>query len=627
MGSKYIIDGMPLDVYCKKHELNFRTQSNRVRDYTKKHPELSEQDAIKLAISKCGVHPGTKFMYGNISLAEWCRQNDKSYDCMISRVESIKTSFPDIDDNEATRIAIEDYSDKGIKYFYDGIPLVEYCKLHPEYLYSSVSLYIRRKKEKNPNLSDQEIIDFYFETEHTTHTYNFIDDVSLMEYCDNHDIVYTSIIQALSRMRKNEKYKNLSEQERLNIAIANYKKPYLFWGKKTLASYCRENNYSYNSVYNYMVQMMKNNPTITYIEAIESAFANIKRYGIKYYYKGLPLIQYCKNHDLREDYVRARILYLLQSQNMVLENAIEEAITYYEIKKRLNDIDKIFYYLKNIIKNIDEKILKEILFYLKIDFQNFQFLMDNFSNVLDSIYFIWYFHDSNSGDLISVSEIRIKEILSSIQSLPSLPIVEENILKIDLGYLIGTYKANLFDTRYLILLHQEKLHYHILLGLINYYNLNLSEEDKKDIINDANLYLLELIEKNNNNNIAMVISYLNKSIKGFILNKVLVFARQQGNLSLYSPIYKNRISKNEKLLIDKITDKKSDNPFRDEIQEIICSLDSTSQSFIYYKFYECLSNEEISSILNIDLDELNAFEKCILGRLSENKSLKKLVKK
>ena len=253
--------------------------------------------------------------------------------------------------------------------------------------------------------------------------------------------------------------------------------------------------------------------------------------------------------------------------------------------------------------------------------------MDNFSNVLDSIYFIWYFHDSNSGDLISVSEIRIKEILSSIQLLPSLSIVEENILKIDLGYLIGTYKANLFDTRYLILLHQEKLHYHILLGLINYYNLNLSEEDKKDIINDANLYLLELIEKNNNNNIAMVISYLNKSIKGFILNKVLVFARQQGNLSLYSPIYKNRISKNEKLLIDKITDKKSDNPFRDEIQEIICSLDSTSQSFIYYKFYECLSNEEISSILNIDLDELNAFEKCILGRLSENKSLKKLVKK
>lgn len=626
MGSKYIIDGMPLDVYCKKHELNFRTQSNRVRDYIKKYPELSEQEAIKLAISKCGVHPGTKFMYGNISLAEWCRKNDKSYDCMISRVESIKTSFPDIDDNEATRIAIEDYSDKGIKYFYDGIPLVEYCKLHPEYLYSSVLLYIRRKKEKNSDLDTQKIIDSYFEIEHTQHTYHFMDNVPLMEYCDSNDIIYTSIISALSKMRKDDKYKNLSEQERLNIAITNYKKPYLFWGEKTLASYCRENNYSYNSVYNYMVQMMKNNPTISYTEAIESAFANIKRYGINYYYKGLPLIQYCKDHDLREDYVRARILYLLQSQNMVLENAIEESITYYERKKRLNDVNKVFDYLKN-TKNIDERILKEILLYLKIDFQNVLFLMDKFSNILDIIYFIWYFHDCNSEGLIRVSEIRVKEIMLSIQSLPSLPIVEENILKMDLGYLIGIYKAKLFDTRYLILLHQEKLHYHILLGLMSYYSLDLSEEDKKDIINDANLYLLELVEKNNNNNIAMVVSYLNKSIKGFILNKVLVFRRQQGNLSLYSPIYKNKTSKNEKILIDKITDKKNDNLFSDEIQEIICSLDSTSQSFIYYKFYECLSNEEISSILNIDLDELNAFEKCILGRLSENESLKKLVKK
>lgn len=152
-------------------------------------------------------------MYGNISLAEWCRQNDKSYDCMISRVESIKTSFPDINDNEATRIAVEDYSDKGIKYFYDGISLVEDCKLHPKYLYSSISSYIRRKKEKNPNLSYQEILDFYFDKTHTTHTYHFIDDVPLMEWCDNHDISYTSIIQTLAKMRKNIKYKNLSEQE------------------------------------------------------------------------------------------------------------------------------------------------------------------------------------------------------------------------------------------------------------------------------------------------------------------------------------------------------------------------------------------------------------------------------
>ncbi len=626
MRSKYIVDGMTLDVYCKKHNLNFRTQSNRVRDYIKKYPELSEQEAIELAISKCGVHfSGTKFWYGDISLAEFCRRNDRNYSSMVSRVETIKASFQNIDDNEAVRIAIEDYNDKGIKYFYDGIPLVEYCKLHPEYLYSTVSLYIRRKKEKNPNLDIQEIINSYFEIEHKGHTCHFIDGMPLIEYCDSHDIVYSSIISILSKMRKDNRYKNLSEHERLNIAIANYKKPYLFFGEKTLASYCRENDYSYNTIYNYVIHMIKSNPNISYREAIESAFNNIKRYGIKYYHKGIPLIQYCREHELREDYVRARVLNLLKKQNMLLEDAIEEAVTYYENKKRLNNINKIFNYLKN-TKDIDKVILKEILEYLKIDSQNIIFLMDKFSNILDTIYFIWYFHDNKPENLMSVSEFRVKEIFLLSQSLSSLSFDEENILKIDLGYLIGIYKTKIFDTRYLILLHQEKLHYHILLGLISYYGLSISEEDKKDIINDANLYLLELIEKNNNNNNAMTISYLNKAIKGFIVKKVLDFIKHQNNISLYSPIIKNNSSKGEKLLIDKIAATKVDNPFSADVQEIIRSLDSLSQSFIYYKYYECLSNEEISNILNIDSDELGVLEKSILERLSENESLKRLVK-
>ena len=55
MGSKYKIDGVSLDVYCKEHDLNFRTQQNRVREYIKKHPNLSEEDAIKLALSRCGT--------------------------------------------------------------------------------------------------------------------------------------------------------------------------------------------------------------------------------------------------------------------------------------------------------------------------------------------------------------------------------------------------------------------------------------------------------------------------------------------------------------------------------------------------------------------------------------------
>lgn len=96
MKSKYIIDGIPLDVYCKKHNLNFRTQSNRVRNYIKNHPELSQEEAIKLAISRCGLHHCTKYIYNSISLSEWCRNNNENYYSMVSRIESIQKSMTNI---------------------------------------------------------------------------------------------------------------------------------------------------------------------------------------------------------------------------------------------------------------------------------------------------------------------------------------------------------------------------------------------------------------------------------------------------------------------------------------------------------------------------------------------------
>ena len=115
--SKYIVFGVPLDVYCREHNLNFSTQSNRVRESIKKHPELSEEEAGNLAISRCGINYHVKYWYGDITLADWCRLHNKNYYTMVSRVENIEKNIPDIDDREATRIAIEDYNDNGIKYF------------------------------------------------------------------------------------------------------------------------------------------------------------------------------------------------------------------------------------------------------------------------------------------------------------------------------------------------------------------------------------------------------------------------------------------------------------------------------------------------------------------------------
>lgn len=623
MKSKYIINGISLDIYCKENNLNFRTQSNRVREYIKKHPELSESEAIKLALSKCGTHSyGTKYWYGNISLAEYCRQNDKNYYSMVSRVEDIKKELSDISDNEAVRISIEDYNDRGIKYFYNGIPLVDYCRIHPEYLYSTISLYIRRKKEKYPNLDTQEIIDTYFKIEHQKHTFHFIDGIPLIEYCNNNDIIYRSVLSALSRMRNNDKYKNLTEQERLKLIIDNYKRPYLFFEGMSLYAYCKENNYLYNTVFNYVINMINNNPSISYEEAISSAINTIKRYGIIYYYKGIPLVEYCQLNDLRDDYIRSRILLLLQSTNISLEEAIEESVSYYERKKRINNINKIFGFLKS-NPSIEENLLSNILLYLQIDYNNYLHIKEKFNTTIEAIYFIWYFGIPNNNNLLTISEQTYKDISLFIESITN---DKDKVLNIDLTYLIGIYKSNLYDSRYLIILHQENYHHHLLISLMQNYSIYLNKEEKEDIINDTNLYLLELIDLNNNNNIAMVISYLNKCIRGFIIGKLLLIIEQRREKSIYSPVYKKDSSKKDILLIDKMSDNQVEDIFGDEVKEVIKSLDSLSKHFIYYKFYECLSYDEISTILNIPIEELKLLEKNTLERLSSNETLKKLVK-
>lgn len=621
MSSKYMVGEIPLDRYCKENKLNFKTQSNRIRDYIKRYPKLSEQDAIKLAISRCGSH--FTYWYNNHSLFQYCAENDKNYNSMLSRIESIKKLYPNVDNNEIVRVAIEDYSDNGIKYFYNGIPLVAYCQLHPEFNYSSILTYIRRKRIKSPNFDTQLIINSYFKEEHLSHTYHIIDGSRLREYCDNHGIVYNSILSSISKMRKNVKCKDLSDHERLKIAITKYKRPYLFYKGVSLFVYCKENDYSYNTVYNYVVKMIETNPEITYEEAIESAFSTIKRYGIKYYYNGIPLVNYCFDQQLNIYYVRDRILLLLQSENMSVDQAIEESLHYYENKKYLNNLNRIFNYLK-CEKSLNEEIIKLICSYLKIDYQNVIFLKNKFTNISDIIYFIWFFYDINMDGLISVSEEKEQEVFSCANAFPS---NKNDIININLNLLIGMYKANIFDTRYLIIVHQENFHYYTLIQLLNSYSITINQEDTKDIINDTNLFLLELIEKNNNNNIAMVISYIKKSIKGFIMNRLLNYINSTAKIiSLNSPTYKNSNSTNERLLIDELMYKKINNLFSDEIQEIISTLDNTTKSFIYYKYYQCLPYDEIASILDMNMEQLLIFEKNILAILYENKSLKKLVK-
>ena len=621
---KYFYEGKTLDEYCEEQGLNVDTQRNRIKIYSDEHPDMPIDEVIKTVLSTCGK-VAYRYEYDGKSLAEYCRENNLSYATMVDRVINIKKKNPDLTDDEATRIAVEDFTDRGIKYFYSGMPLIDYCRLHPEYNYVSVRTYLMRKLDKEPSANIQEIIDSYFLIEHQAHTYHFVDGKPLYDYCEQKGITYNSIMSSLSRMRKNPKYNLLSEQERLKIALENYQNYvgcYLYYKGISLFTYCKENDYSYNTIYNYIFALIKENHDITLEEAMEIAFSNIKRNGIKYYYKKEPLISYCRRVGLNEDYVRERATNNLNRANVTMEEAVEESIGYYNRKKYYDDLKSIFQYLKE-AEHISEESLKEILNFLNIDYENVIQLLECQNNLSTIVNLIWYFHDNEEGEKLSISMNTLKSVLEKSKLLEK--ISDAEVREIDIIFLIGVYKSGLFDTRYLILLHQEKYHYSRIRSYLFAYGLNENEDFKRELNSALNLQLLELVDKNNNNNVKMVVSYLNKSINGFLSAYFVKYMREKRFVSLEIPIGNSTSNKTLKV-IDKIAVPEVDSDeFSEEMNNLLNTLDEKEKMYIIYKFQLGLSNEEIATILKLSLTDLSLFSNRILSKLRNSEEIKKFM--
>lgn len=60
-------------------------------------------------------------------------------------------------------LVMEKFNNQNFRFFYQGMPLKEYCEKHPEISYSTIKGYISRKKAKYPNLTDIELIEKYLQ--------------------------------------------------------------------------------------------------------------------------------------------------------------------------------------------------------------------------------------------------------------------------------------------------------------------------------------------------------------------------------------------------------------------------------------------------------------------------------
>ena len=184
-----------------------------------------------------------------------------------------------------------------VKYFYKGKSLAQYCKEN-NISYIAVIKRMERAEKKGEPYNLNEIVEKISKGEkqenYTNHIYKGL---KLIEYCKNNGIIYDSITQKLTKMKKSEKYQGLSKDEMIDIAITTYRNSgapvKYFYEGISLVEYCNQNRLNYPVIVKNIHKFKKENKSLSIEKIIEMAI-NYKG-GLKYptyIYKGMLLFHF-----------------------------------------------------------------------------------------------------------------------------------------------------------------------------------------------------------------------------------------------------------------------------------------------------------------------------------------------
>ena len=200
------------------------------------------------------------------------------------------------------------------KYFYKGIPLSEYCKDNDININSIRSrIWKKKHNKKYENYTEQEIVDMVMEAYGSAVKYMYKGG-SLRQYCKDNGINIGTINSRISALRK--KNKNLSNDELVILAMENFNNQnYRFFYKGIpLKEYCKSHPaINYSTIITYINREKVKNKELSDEEIIEQ-YLNKEHKGIyKYYYLGIPLKQYCDENNLSYKNI---ILYMNRCRNI-----------------------------------------------------------------------------------------------------------------------------------------------------------------------------------------------------------------------------------------------------------------------------------------------------------------------
>ena len=330
--SKYFYNGIPLSKYCKDNDINISTIRSRIwkKKQSKKYENYTEQEIVDMVIEAYGS--AIKYMYKGISLRQYCLDNGINIGTINSRINNLRKQNEKLSNDELVILAMEEFDNKNFRFFYKGVPLKEYCESYPEINYNTIRTYINREKEKNPELSDEELIEQYLDKEHKgIYKYYYLG-IPLKQYCDENNLSYKNIITYISRYRNNDSFKDLNDDEFVEAIMDQYQpfEPKYLYKGLTLREYCIQNDLLYYSVVSFVKRRLAKGSTKSIDDLIDEGIKTINRYGIIYYYKGIPLKDYAEQNDLNASSIRCAILRKQLRSNKPLQEIINECVESYQ---------------------------------------------------------------------------------------------------------------------------------------------------------------------------------------------------------------------------------------------------------------------------------------------------------
>ena len=737
----YSYNGIPISTYCKDNGINPNSVRARIwkKKHNKKYADYTNQEIVNMVIETSGN--GIKYMYKGTTLKKYCLENGLNPSTIAQRVRNLKKENPELSNDELVVLAIEEFEDKNYKYFYKGMQLKEYCNSHPEINYNTIRGYILERRKKQPNLSIEEIIEQYINSKRGKTKY-YYQGISLKQYCEENDLNYEAILAYINRNRNNEGFKDLSDDEFVEVILDQYQPGEFkyFYKGMSLYEYCKRNDLSYNSVVSFVKKNIKRGSKKTIDELIDEGINTINRHQIKYYYKGIPLIEYAKANGLKAHSIRVAIInkkaksdrplqeiidecvesyqkfqvryfyngepllsfckriglsydtviyryindyadnpnigideaikqivddyienppvrtkYYYKDQSLARfcdengypyiaitnrirkleangdsidsEKIIEQYIKEYEKKLKIQSINEIFNKIKNKqIKDINEII--DICRKLKIDYENVKELVEMDFTYNQAINMIWYFSNKrNRNDLRIISDEKIEEILSLIESIKRQDINIEDVRFYDL---VGIYKSELYDTRNEIIEREKRYIRKTIYRLCAEYGIRYTRSNYEEFENEIKYYLLIVVNRTNLNTEGQMIKYINLTVKGYFRNYLKKYRKENNTYSLDDSRYKDdKGTRKEKARIESIADQnnpyeKKQSSLSSNMMQVLSALPPDDLTLIMLKYQEDYTEEELSNYFNLTPEEIKEKEERVLSLLRNNKRVKQL---